>query len=216
MTKAAAERFWGRLETSPGAAYVKPEASAIPWEDFAASVAKGDSLEIRQLDTGMPDAAAFHIPTRPSLAFRGNLQVAIKEARTLLEANAKLAFFAPTTGEIERLADVFSEYSVPYQIDLAGDRAPEYLRERAQSGSGAVVLIRGDVARGTAFPRNRFDHLRRGGSVRSIGDRREARHRASGHLLRRPVRSEARRLRGPRGTRRWSVPGSPRDCAGGR
>jgi transcription-repair coupling factor (superfamily II helicase) len=152
MTKAAAERFWGRLETSAGAAYVKPEASALTWDDFAERIAKGDCLEVRQLDTGMPDATAFHIPTRPSMAFRGNLQVAIKEAKTLLEANTKLAFFAPTTGEIERLADVFSEYSVPYQIDLAGDRAPEYLRERAHSASGAVLLIRGEVARGTAFP----------------------------------------------------------------
>ncbi len=152
MTKAAAERFWARLASSAGAAWVKPDASAIEWDEFLAKVSKGDSLEVRQLDTGMPDAAAFHISTRPSMAFRGNLQVAIKEAKTLLEANMKLAFFAPTTGEIERLADVFSEYSVPYQIDLAGDRAPEYLRERAQSGSGAVLLIRGEVARGTAFP----------------------------------------------------------------
>ena len=38
------------------------------------------------------------------MAFHGNLQVAIKEAKTLLEAHTKLAFFAPTTGEVERLA----------------------------------------------------------------------------------------------------------------
>lgn len=152
MTKAAAERFWLRLEGSPGAAYVKPEAAALCWDEFLGRTAGLDVLEVRQLDLGGEDAAAFHIPTRASMAFRGNLQIAIKEAKTQLEAGTKLAFFAPTTGEIERLADVFSEYSVPYQIDLAGDRAPEYLRERAQSGSGAVVLIRGEVARGTNFP----------------------------------------------------------------
>ncbi|MEP6716989.1 MAG: transcription-repair coupling factor, partial [Terriglobia bacterium] len=151
MTKAAAERFWGRLADAPGSAYVKPEAGAMEWGDFLSLAGKHDVLEIRQLEIGIPDPASFHIPTRPSMAFHGNLQFAIREAKTLIEAGSKLAFFAPTTGEIERLADIFSEYSVPYQIDLAGDRAPDYLRERAQSGAGAVALIRGDVARGTVF-----------------------------------------------------------------
>ena len=152
MTKAAAERYWQRLESSPGAAYVKPEAGAYPWDEFLERAAEIDRLEVRQLDLGAEEGGSFHIPTRPSMAFHGNLQVAIKEAKTQLEAGTKLAFFAPTTGEIERLADVFSEYSVPYQIDLAGDRAPDYLRERAQSSSAAIALIRGEVARGTAFP----------------------------------------------------------------
>ncbi|MDP9170250.1 MAG: transcription-repair coupling factor [Acidobacteriota bacterium] len=151
MTKSAAERFWGRLVDSPGSAFVKPQAGAMEWENFLALAARNDVLETRQLEMGVPDNDSFYIPTRPSMAFHGNLQFVIREARTLIEAGSKLAFFAPTTGEIERLADIFSEYSVPYQIDLAGDRAPEYLRERAQSGAGAVALIRGDVARGAVF-----------------------------------------------------------------
>jgi transcription-repair coupling factor (superfamily II helicase) len=152
MTKAASERWWGRLEDSPGSAFVKPEVGAMDWNEFQELAGKHSVLETRELDLGVADAASFYIPTRPSMAFHGNLQVAIREAKTLLEAGDKLAFFAPTTGEIERLADIFSEYSVPYQVELAGDRTPEYLRERAQSGGGAVGLIRGDVARGTVFP----------------------------------------------------------------
>jgi transcription-repair coupling factor (superfamily II helicase) len=151
MTKAAAERFLGRLRDAPSAAFAPAEASAMEWDEFVERAAKHDVLETRQLELGLPDPASFYIPTRPSMAFHGNLQVAIREAKTLLEAGSRLAFFAPTTGEIERLADIFSEYSVPYQIELAGDRAPEYLRERAQSGAAAVALIRGDVARGTVF-----------------------------------------------------------------
>ncbi len=151
MTRAAAERFWGRLRDAPGAAFVKPEASAIEWDEFRERASRYSVLETRQLDIGLPDAQSFYIPTRPSMAFHGNLQVAIREAKTLIEAGSKLAFFAPTTGEIERLADIFSEYSVPYQVELAGDRTPEYLRERAQSGGSAVALIRGEVARGSVF-----------------------------------------------------------------
>jgi transcription-repair coupling factor (superfamily II helicase) len=150
LTKSAADRFLARLE-SAGSALVKPEAVAMEWDRFLDRARQCDFIEVRQLDIGMPDDATFHIPTRPSMAFHGNLQVAIREAKTLVEAGTKLAFFAPATGEIERLADIFNEYSVPYQFDLAGDRAPEYLRERAQASGSAVALIRGDVARGTVF-----------------------------------------------------------------
>ena len=139
QTKAAAERFLTRLETSPAIEVVKAEDFVFTWDEFAERAAKLGVLEVRQLDMS---GQCFEISTRPSMAFHGNLQVAIKEAKTLLEAGSRLAFFAPSTGEVERLADVFSEYSVPYQIDLAGERTPEHLRERAQSSGNAVALIR--------------------------------------------------------------------------
>ncbi|HVW86754.1 MAG TPA: DEAD/DEAH box helicase, partial [Bryobacteraceae bacterium] len=144
LIRAAADRFRIRLGGEPSPFFLE-------WEQFLEGAGRHDVLEVRQLEIGAIDGAGYYIPTRPSMAFHGNLQVAIREAKTLIESGAKLAFFAPATGEIERLADVFSEYSVPYQLDLAGDRAPEYLRERAQSTGGAVVLIRGDVAHGAVF-----------------------------------------------------------------
>jgi transcription-repair coupling factor (superfamily II helicase) len=148
MTAPAAGRFRGRIEDS-GA--VDPGVVSFTWDEFLERARREDILEIRQIEIG-GDEGGFYIPTRPSMAFHGNLQVAIREAKTQIEAGAKLAFFAPTTGEIERLADVFSEYSIPWQIDLAGERAPDHLRERVQaSGARAVALVRGEVARGTVF-----------------------------------------------------------------
>jgi transcription-repair coupling factor (superfamily II helicase) len=147
MTKPAAERFRSRVCSAVEA----PDAVTMDWDALMDRASKFDVLETRQLDLGMPDGKAFHIATRPSMAFHGNLQVAIREAKTLIEQGRRIVFFAPATGEIERLADVFSEYSVPYRIDLAGERAPEYLRERAQSSEGGVTLIRGEVARGSVF-----------------------------------------------------------------
>lgn len=146
LTKAAAERLWTRLDPQ-----YRPESVMLTWDEFAAGASKQDVLEVRQLDVGEADENHFYISSRPSLAFHGNLQVAIRESRTLLESGVQLAFFAPTSGEIERLADVFSEYSIPYQIDLGGEQLPEYLRQRAQSMSAGIALIRGDVSRGTVF-----------------------------------------------------------------
>ena len=45
------------------------------------------------------------------MAFHGNMQVAVAEARNLVEQGNRVVFFAPSTGELERLADIFQEYS---------------------------------------------------------------------------------------------------------
>lgn len=152
MTQSAAERLWTRLEDPAGSAVVKPEAGMLTWPEFARLAESRCVLEVRQLDIGeSPARESFYISSRPSMAFHGNLQVAIREAKTQLEAGARLMFFAPTSGEVERLADVFSEYSLPWQIHLGGEQVPDYLQQRVQSQSAGIALIRGDVDRGAVF-----------------------------------------------------------------
>ena len=156
LTKSAADRLWTRLREPAHTAAIAPESAMLEWDEFSGLAAeRGGILELRQLDLAEVSSQAsdnsFHISTRPSMAFHGNLQVAIREAKTLLEAGCRLAFFAPTSGEVERLADVFAEYSVPYQIDLRGEQVPEYLQQRTQSLNAGIALIRGDVARGSMF-----------------------------------------------------------------
>ena len=83
------------------------------------------------------------------------MQVAIAEARTLVEAGNRVAFFASSTGEVERLADIFNEYAMPYQLGLEkSESTPAYLAERAyMAGSVAsIYLVKGLVRRGAAFP----------------------------------------------------------------
>ncbi len=154
LTSAAAERLWTRLQQQDSTA-MKPEAAMLQWDELTALANRGSVLELRQLDLE-EDHNSFYIPTRPSMAFHGNLQVAIREAKTLLQSGIRLAFFALTSGEVERLADVFNEYSVPWQIDLGGDRVPEHLKERAHSHNAGVSLIRGDVAHGAVFQEARL------------------------------------------------------------
>jgi transcription-repair coupling factor (superfamily II helicase) len=153
LTAAAADRLWIRLQAAPE--YARAEAGMIGWAPFLELAHAHNVVETRLIEigeSGDADGNSFHIQTRPSLAFHGNLQFAIKEAKTLIEAGSHIAFFAPTAGELERIADVFTEYGIPYQIDLGGGIVPEHLRERAQPASAAAALIRGDIAHGTVFP----------------------------------------------------------------
>jgi transcription-repair coupling factor (superfamily II helicase) len=156
LTAPAADRLWTRLRDAAASVNLDPEAATFTWDAFSAVAARCDVVEVRQLELSESTEDSFYISSRPSMAFHGNLQVAIREARTLLEAGVRLAFFAPTAGEVERLADVFGEYAIPYQIDLGGEQVPEYLRQRAQSLNAPLALIRGDVTRGAVFQEARL------------------------------------------------------------
>jgi transcription-repair coupling factor (superfamily II helicase) len=150
--RAASDRFWKRLEDPERTALCPPEKVFYRWEEMAEAKAGQAQIELRELELG---EAGLHIPTRPSMSFHGNMQVAIAEARSLVEAGSRVAFFAASAGEIERLADIFNEYAIAYQLGTdQSDRTPQYLAERAYlAGSVAsIYLIRGGIERGTIFP----------------------------------------------------------------
>jgi transcription-repair coupling factor (superfamily II helicase) len=155
--KAAAGRFWKRLEQiEPSPAY-DPGRIFFRWEELERQAAGAPALSLEELEIawdGLPGMSGRHISTRPTMSFHGNMQVAIAEARTLVENGNRVAFFAPSNGEVERVADILNEYGVPYQLGLEQfDSPPAYLAERAyMAGPGAnIYLVKGLVRHGTAF-----------------------------------------------------------------
>jgi transcription-repair coupling factor (superfamily II helicase) len=161
--RGAAERLWKRLSQSKSSRIEpeeeeQPEIAAIAeanffhWEDFERQFADRQQIALRELDL---EASAPHISTRPSMAFHGSMQVAVAEAKTMVEQGYRVAFFAPSNGELERLADILREYSVPFQLGLApNEAASPYLAERAYLAGpvASTYLIKGLVRRGSIFP----------------------------------------------------------------
>ncbi|MBM3774951.1 MAG: DEAD/DEAH box helicase, partial [Acidobacteria bacterium] len=148
--RSAAERLFQRL-AQVGAP--EPEAIFFTWEELAgrAGGAGRAQLEMRELSL---DPSAGAIRTRPSMAFRGNVKIAMAEARTLVESGHRVAFFTASMGELERLADIFNEYGLAYQLGLEqSEHTPGYLAERAYlAGSVAsIYLVRGNIRRGAIF-----------------------------------------------------------------
>jgi len=158
QVRAAADRLWKRLEQVPASPAYDPASVFFRWEELAGETEKLPQIEMEELEVigagGDPPASSHRIPTRPAMAFHGNMQVAIAEARTLADNGSRVAFFAGSAGEVERVADIFNEYGVPYQLGLdQNESTPEYLAERAyMAGSVAsIYLIRGAVRRGVVF-----------------------------------------------------------------
>ncbi|HVO96915.1 MAG TPA: transcription-repair coupling factor [Bryobacteraceae bacterium] len=142
----SAERLWKRIDQHP---------DSTPffwkWEEFQEKAAGHRNVALRELDLD----GAPHVATRPSLAFHGSMQVAVAEAKTMVEHGYRVAFFAPSNGELERLADILREYSVPFSLGLApNEAASPYLAERAYLAGpvASTYLIKGLVRRGVTFP----------------------------------------------------------------
>ncbi len=155
--RGAAERFWKRLEQiEPSPAY-DPERIFFRWEELDRQAAMATRLELKELEIGWAkdgEDGPLHIATRPSLKFHGNMQVAVAEARTLVEGGNRVAFLASSTGEVERVADILNEYSIPYQLGLEQfDSTPAYLAERAYMAGtvASIYLIKGHLPAGTVF-----------------------------------------------------------------
>jgi transcription-repair coupling factor (superfamily II helicase) len=152
QVRGAAERFWKRLEQVEPSPACDPERIYFRWDELDRQASEAPRVDLKELEFG---DSGLHISTRPSLTFHGNMQVAIAEARNLVESGNRVAFFAFSTGEVERLADILNEYSIPYQLGLEQfESTPAYLAERAyMSGTVAsIYLVKGLVRRGSAFP----------------------------------------------------------------
>ena len=147
----AAERLWKRLDQQAEAAALNT-AHFFHWQEIETRLAGRQQVALRELDL---DTATPHIATRPAMAFHGSMQVAVAETKTMVEQGYRVAFFAPSNGELERLADILREYSVPFQLGLApNEAASPYLAERAYLAGpvASTYLIKGLVRRGAVFP----------------------------------------------------------------
>ncbi len=205
----ASERLWKRIEQQPDTEQLAA-ATFLHWEEFEERIRGREQVRLRNLDL---DPNTPHIATRPSLAFHGSMQMAVAETKTMVEKGYRVAFFAPSNGELERLADILSEYGVAFQLGLASNEAASpYLAERAYM-AGPVAntyLIKGLVRRGVVFP---------DASVAFIGSEdlfdpsslvARAEHFAKSPLsiCRGSFGSEAGRLSGPHHTRRGTISGT--------
>jgi len=157
--KQAADRLWKRLDQLAPQADCPPEQVFFHWGEFAARHPQRRELELRELSlegSGLHEAhQALEIASRPPSAFRNNMKAAVEEARSLVASGWRVVFFAPAQGEVERLADIFGEYSLPYQVGMdVKDSTPDYLADRAfmASGLASVYLVQGSVPQGALLP----------------------------------------------------------------
>src|SRR5262249_4392266 len=114
----AAEKFWQRLEVARArAGEDAPPPDTYYWniDDWRARLDRVTEISLEELALDLSDRS-FHLPTRPTTRFQGNMPHCMRELQSLTSSGWRAVFFGASAGEVERLADIFNEYGVAFQL----------------------------------------------------------------------------------------------------
>ena len=157
----AHDLWWTKLtdahERSLVGNLVRPEDLYLNPEQWAQSLQQLPILAIEQL--GIEDSSdAEHIilQTQPTTRFHGSVAAMTEEVGKLSREGKRVMFAVSSTGEVERLADVFNEYNLSFRI---GSRTPKPGMEVFVDEStyftddvAATTIVKAYVPEGVSLP----------------------------------------------------------------
>jgi transcription-repair coupling factor (superfamily II helicase) len=117
------DKVWARIEEAhersgignlvrPADLYVTPEG----WREKTAALAGADLEYLalaREADQARTEAAFL---SQPATRFHGAVPAMIEQVQKLVSGGTQVVLAVPNTGEVERLADMFTEYNVSYRL----------------------------------------------------------------------------------------------------
>ncbi|MDA2914093.1 transcription-repair coupling factor, partial [Acidobacteriia bacterium AH_259_A11_L15] len=150
----AGARGEGRVAPAPGELFLR-------WQAFEARAAAAPRLNLEQLAMEIPGAEHFALASQPTPRFHGAVRGFVEALRQRLLNGQRVLVASATPGELERLAEILSEYEVPYRFAAPVGRGPGLVEEKGvlappvegtAPDAGAVLLVRGVVPEGVSFP----------------------------------------------------------------
>jgi transcription-repair coupling factor (superfamily II helicase) len=153
------DAWWTRVtaahEQSGIGKLITPEDIYVAPEEWRTRVATLPGIDVEQLGMGGGESI-IDFSSQPTTPFHGSVPAMVEEVKKLTTASTRVIFAAGSTGEMERLADIFTEYAVPYRI---GSRNPRPGGETWNEEQGyfaedftAAALVKGFVPDGFVLP----------------------------------------------------------------
>ncbi|HVO60253.1 MAG TPA: transcription-repair coupling factor [Terriglobales bacterium] len=152
------ERVWGRIgethERSGVGNLVRPEDLYFPPTEIQEKIAKATGADVEHLGISRVDPEPVPVATQPTPRFHGAVPNMLEEVKKLSQEGKHVLFAAANTGELERLADIFTEYNVPFRLGSRTRGGESYADETAYfSGEVfATTLVRAYVPDGVVLP----------------------------------------------------------------
>ena len=154
------DRFWTRVEEAHERSgvgnLVRPADLYLPPEGWWKKVAGLTGADVEHLGiTRAEDAdTAVSFLTQPTPRFHGAVPLMLEEVQKLTGQGNQVLFSVPNTGEVERLADIFTEYNVSFRLG-SRTRGGESYADETSYFAGEVLtttLAKAYVPDGVMFP----------------------------------------------------------------
>ncbi len=151
-------RWWEKLvnvhEQSLIGNLVRPEDLFLAPEEWAAKIAAMTSIDFEHLGVEAPSIEHLSLVSQPTPRFHGTVASMAEEVHRLTKESKHVVFVTPSTGELERLAGIFSEYNLPYRVGSRVRPGSENLVEETARFTDlqTATLVKGYVPDGVLFP----------------------------------------------------------------
>ena len=135
--KAELDRTWERVEEAHERSgvgnLVRPSDLYFPPEEWWQSVAKLGGADLEHLGITRADdpGESVHFPSQPAPRFHGAVPAMLESVQKLVGEGNSVLFAVPNTGEVERLADIFTEYNLTYRLGSRTRSGESYADETA-------------------------------------------------------------------------------------
>ena len=160
VLRAEFDKFWTRVteahERSGVGNLVRPEDLYVVPDDWwkRASALQGADVEHLGLERGSEEDPSISFLTQPTPRFHGAVPQMLEEVQKLTKEGNEVLFAVPNTGEVERLADIFTEYNASFRLG-SRTRGGESYADETSYFAGEVqttTLAKAYVPDGVIFP----------------------------------------------------------------
>jgi len=152
-------RFWTRVgemhERSGVGNLVRPTDLYLPPENWWNKVSTLNGADVEHLGiTRSEDSESVSILTQPTPRFHGAVPTMLEEVQKLTSAGNQVLFSVPNTGEVERLADIFTEYNVSFRLGSRTRGGESYADETSYFAGevNTATLAKAYLPDGVIFP----------------------------------------------------------------
>jgi transcription-repair coupling factor (superfamily II helicase) len=154
------DRTWTRIEEaherSGVGSLVKPTDLYFPPEDWWQMLASQPGAELEHLGITRSEGAGTDVQfsSQPAPRFHGSVPAMLGEVQKLIAEGKSVVFAAPNTGEVERLADIFTEYNVSFRLGSRTRGGESYADETAYFTGDlqSATLVKSYLPEGVILP----------------------------------------------------------------
>jgi transcription-repair coupling factor (superfamily II helicase) len=153
------EQFWERIEESHERSgignLVRPSDLYLSTQELQNRLQALPGADVEHLGvTRSEDQGGVEFHTQPSPRFHGSIPNMLEEVKKQIAQNRRVLVAAPNTGELERLADFFTEYGVSFRLGSRTRGGESYADETAYFAGEVLTttLVKAYIPDGTILP----------------------------------------------------------------